>query len=327
MKKKPHFLWITDPWETLDHPRDTTLRLAQEAYRLGFKQSWANVRSIRYERNKVVIDSKPLISVPDSRESSDFKWGKLRTGSPCDFTSIQFRTDPPVDRAYLHPLQLLSLAVKDSKSTEVVNPLSVLLTLNEKMEAAALGSLMPPSLVSSQWEHLLQFGKMEGKTVLKPLDDAQSHGIELLEWKTPASRQKSKEILNRATAGFYAPVILQKYLKGISEGEIRLWFLDGKLLATVKKLPLSGDFRVNMDRGSQIIPYPLSSKEKKKASQISQHLKSRKIRLAAVDLIEDWVTDFNFTSPGLIFQMETLLNKNLARPIISALARPDFLSQ
>jgi glutathione synthase/RimK-type ligase-like ATP-grasp enzyme len=76
-----------------------------------------------------------------------------------------------------------------------------------------------------------------------------------------------------------------------------------------------------MDRGSQLAVHSLSSKETTIAEKTSRELKNRKIRLAAVDLIDDWITDFNFTSPGLIPQMEALLSINLARPVIEALTR------
>jgi len=210
-----------------------------------------------------------------------------------------------------------------SKKNQWVNPLEVLLLQNEKMEASCLGNLMAPSLVSSQWEYLLPFGRKLGRTVLKPLHEAQSHGIELLDWRTPEGVENAKGKLASATQQFQTPVILQIFLEAIAEGETRLWFLDGKLLAHVKKVPAIGDFRVNMDQrgpqGSRLALSTLTENEKKTVKQISRHLRTRKIRLAAVDLIENFITDFNFTSPGLIPLMESLLEVNLAKPIVRAL--------
>jgi glutathione synthetase len=319
-RKKNRLLWITDPWDTLDHPRDTTLRLAEEGLNLGIEQYWCDVKSIRLEGNLVCLDASQILSVESPRAPTCFEWGEIQTTSPDEFTSLHYRTDPPVDHAYLHPLQLLALGLRNARKCEVVNPLEILFQGNEKIEAATLSDLMPPCLVSSHWERLQAFGKNQGKTVLKPLFDAQSHGIELLDWSSPSGIEEAEKKLNLATSGFQAPVMLQMYLKGISEGELRLWFVDGKLLAAVKKHPITGDFRVNMDQGSRLSPVTLSKSEKLKASRIARHLRSRKIRLAAVDLIEGYVTDFNFTSPGLIPLMEDVLNKNLSRSIMKALA-------
>jgi glutathione synthase len=319
MKKKAKLLWITDPWSTLDHSKDTTLRLAQEADHLGAQQSWCDVKSIRLETGTVCFDTKPILSVAANRNSQGFEFGKLETSTASDFHQLHYRTDPPIDLAYLHPLQLLAFAVRGLKNCEIINPAEALIVQNEKFEAAALGDLMPPSLVSSQWDQMLKFGQSQGRTVLKPLHEAQSHGIELLDWRTQDSIENSRKMLKSVTHNLDTPIILQMYLEGIADGETRLWFLEGKLLACAKKHPITGDFRVNIDGGSRLTSARLSREETAIALKISKHLKSRKIRLAAVDLIEGYVTDFNFTSPGLITQMETVLNTNLALPIVTHL--------
>ena len=180
---------------------------------------------------------------------------------------------------------------------------------------------MPPTIASAEWEKLQAFGLAEQRTVLKPLHQAQSKGIELLDWQTEAGINRARGSLQAATDGFARPVILQRYLSGIAQGEQRLWFVDGKLLACARKLPLPRDFLIDMDRGSRLAPTELNAAEHKAAPLISRHLISRKIRLAAVDLIEGYITDFNFTSPGLIVQMEGILGENLARPIIQALMK------
>ncbi len=318
-KKRHQVLWITDPWETLDHRRDTTLRLMQEAQISGLTQWWCNVRSIRLDGSKVVLDAKKVIEIASERAPESFRFGPLRVMAPHSFTSIHYRTDPPIDLAYLHPLQLLHLALEGRSATELVNPAPVLFGLNEKFEASLLGKMMPPSIVSSQWEHLLKFGKKEGRTVLKPLHEAQSHGIHLLDWGTPAGVRQAEAKIRSISHDFSAPVLLQRYLEDILDGETRLWFLDGSLLATVKKLPLPGDFRVDIDQGSLLAPTTLTQKQSRLATKIAQHLKNREIRLAAVDLIGDWITDFNLTSPGLITLMEKTLQCNLAREIIQKL--------
>jgi glutathione synthase len=153
------------------------------------------------------------------------------------------------------------------------------------------------------------------------LHQAQSKGIELLDWQSEGGVTLARKALETATENFERPVVLQRYLAGIAKGEQRLWFVDGELLACVRKLPMPKDFRVDMDRGSRLAPTELTTPERKAATRIARHLKTHRIRLAAVDLIEGYVTDFNFTSPGLIPQMEGVLGENLARPIIKALMK------
>jgi glutathione synthase len=312
------FLFVIDPWPTLDHPKDTTLRLAEEAVAQGAEAYVSDLRTIRWDRDCVLLDARQILAVYPGRLEKSFKLSEPQACPPADFESIHYRTDPPVDLHYLHPLQILMMGVEGS-GVELVNPPELLCTGNEKLEATELADLMPATLAASEWEKLQAFGTEEGRTVLKPMHQAQSKGIELLDWQTEAGGKKARESLQAATENFERPVLLQRYLKGIEQGEQRLWFVDGKLLACVRKLPMPKDFRVDMDRGSRITPTELNAAERKASKRISAHLLKRGIRLAAVDLIDGFVTDFNFTSPGLIPQMEGVLGQNLAAPIIQAL--------
>lgn len=311
------FLWITDPWNTLDHRLDTSLRLALEAQELGAENFWCDVRSIRWEEGRVSLDARKLEIRSPERAPEDFALGEPSPAEPRAFSSLQYRTDPPVDLAYLHPLQLLGLDAK--ARARIVNPPSVLMMMNEKLEGALLGDLMPPTVVSSRWEALESFGRKQGQTVLKPLHQAQSKGVKLLDWRDSDSRDLARREIEAASSGFCQPVLLQRYLPGIADGEVRLWFIDGRLLAFARKLPLKGDFRVDIDRGSGLAPHRITTSERRIAARIGRLLRSSGTRLAAVDLIEGRVTDFNFTSPGLITQMERVLDTNLAGPIVKAL--------
>jgi glutathione synthase len=318
MTKKPfRFLWITDPWETLDHAKDTTVRLMQESLELGVPSFWCDVQSIRFESPSVLLDAYEVLEIGKTREKTSIRLGPAEAAAPNHFSSLQYRTDPPVDLAYQHPLQILRLGL--DPETELVNPWSALLCANEKLEAAFLQEFFPPTCVSSQWTALEAFGAKEGRTVLKPLHLAQSIGIELLDWKSDRSGARKK--IEAATDGFKRPVLLQRYLAGIAQGETRLWFLDGKLLASAKKLPLENDFRVNIDRGSRLAAHRPTLAEMKASAEIGQRLRGLGVRLAAVDLIENFITDFNLTSPGLITQMEEVTGKNLARFVIKALTK------
>ena len=315
------FLWITDPWETLDHAKDTTLRLAQESLSLGHENYWTDVKSIRRENSRTLLTAVRILDAGD-RQPGSFVLGPSRNFAPDQFQKLSYRTDPPVDLAYLHPLQILQMGLDSSKGAELINPAEVLFFGNEKLEGTVVHGLSPPTLASSEWDHLQSFGKREGRVVLKPLHEAQSKGVELLDFRNDSGTQAARAALEKITAGFQIPVLLQRFLEGIAEGEQRLWFLDGKLLACVRKRPKNGEFKIDMDRGGFLSPTRLNAQEKRAADKVGKHLRTLKVRLAAVDLIEAKVTDFNLTSPGLLTPMEGILGLNLARPVIERLARP-----
>ncbi len=318
--KAPHFLWVTDPWDTLDHPRETTLRLMEESLTLGFQNSWCDVRSVRWAEGKVLVDARAVEGIFPGRGSEAFRLSPPHATTPDHFTSIQYRPDPPVDLGYIHPLQLLVLGTEGKKHVEIVNSPATLLLLNEKLEGGHLGDLFPPTVVAASWDPLAHFGKAEGRTVLKPLNQAGTRGIELLDWRTPEAAEHAKTAITQATQQFTRPVQLQRYFEAIErDGEIRLWFLNGHVLAAVRKKPKQGEFRVNMDQGGTLALVELDADAKRTAARIGKRLRALEVRLAAVDLIEGFVTDFNVTSPGLLVQMEGLLGENLAKAIVESL--------
>ncbi len=315
------FLFVTDPWETLDHARDTSLRLMEECLNLGVEAWWSEHRSLRAEKGKIFLEARRLKKVASGRQAETFHWGNFQSMEPRRFQRILYRTDPPVDLEYLHPLQLLAAGLEEARGSELINPASVLFSQGEKLEAVLAGRLAPKSLISADSARLKSFGSQQGRTILKPLHEAQSKGVQLLDFTDEP--EKADEALRSATQGFRRPVVLQEYLPGIvKNGETRLWFLDGKLLAHVKKKPKSGDYRIDMDQGGTLAESTLSPREKNAIPVLARKLKSWRVRLAAVDLIDGKVTDLNFTSPGLLVPMEALLKKNLARTVVKALLKP-----
>ncbi len=333
-KNNHHVLWITDPWSTLDHPKDTSLRLMEESLKTGISTYWADVHDVFLENESVFVNAKALFEIantpPRPREAATFRFDEIQKLPLSFFSKVVYRTDPPVDLAYIHPLLIMRLCTpvakpgtkplkKNVKTIEFINPIEAILGTSEKLETFYIKGHHPPSMVSSQWKELSSFGVREQKTVLKPLNLAQSKGISLIDWQGD-SKEAVFELLKRATADFSTPVILQRYFAEIkTKGETRLWFVDGKLIACAQKVPKTGEFKIDMDAGSRLEKATLTAEQKRVVKKIGLQLMLRKIRWAAVDIIGTYITDYNITSPGLIVGMEALLKKNLAKLIIETL--------
>lgn len=320
VKQKP-WLMVTDPWKTLDHPQDTTIRLVEAAVRLKQPVCWGSSKTIRWSQGEVWIDAARMDAAMFSDSSS------LRRIAPpepathptriAEFEQIHYRVDPPVDLAYLHPLQMLAQAAR----RKLVNPPEAITLLSEKTLGNALPELSPRNLVSSDPERLRDFIEKEETVVLKPLHTAQSQGVMKLNRRDEV--QKISAALTQATEGYTRPCMLQEFLPAIQHGgETRLWFVDGKLLAAVQKVPAAGQFKIDMDQGSTLARASLTAKHRPGIRQISSLLNKHKIRLAAVDWIDGKITDLNLTSPGLIVGMEKLLGEDLASKIIKRLQKP-----
>ncbi len=311
-------LWVTDAWDTLDHPRDTTLRLVQEAVAGGEAASWCDPSGVRFESGRVLARCRRVRSTAAGREAAGWALDPPQDVEIAGFDLVLYRTDPPVDRRYFEHLQLLACCAGRG-GPELVNPAEVLLRCTDKLGPAALARAMPPTIVSSSWECLCAFGRAEGRTVLKPLGGAQSRGVQLLDWSTPAGRDGARHEIEAISGGLARPVLLQRFLAEVHDGEKRLWFVDGQLLAHVKKRPVEGTFLIDMDKGAACLACDLTLGEARLAGAIGEAFRAEGVRLAAVDVIAGQVTDWNLTSPGMLPTMERVLGRNLAAPVVRAL--------
>jgi glutathione synthase len=190
--------------------------------------------------------------------------------------------------------------------------------LNDDIRSAFRDDFRNVGRVDPVAARALSFLARERQAVLKPLHEAQSKGIHRLD---AAEIQSARARLQEATHNFSRPALLQEYLPGIAQGETRVWFVDGQILAVARKFPLQGDFRVQIDQGSRIEKAELDAAGKKAAAWAARLLRKWKVRLAAVDLIDGKITDFNVTSPGLIVQMEAALGRELAPAVIRTLSK------
>jgi glutathione synthase len=317
----PALLFVVDPWETLDHIQDTTLRLVEEAVLAGSRVAIAENRSIGLDRGVPYAEIREVTSVERPRTAENVRRGEPRWTAINEFDHVFYRTDPPVDLAYLLPLQILAAARgAGKKEPKIHSSPESLFFLNEKWGAFELGALFPRSLVSASIDRLGIFAAEVGKAVLKPLYLAQSKGVEVIDARSLGAGT-IRDRFRLATEGGRLPVIVQEFLPGIAKGETRLWFADGKLLASVKKVPRAGESIIDMDQGGKLAAVKLSVREIAAAKKIGTFLKRHTILFAAVDLIDGKITDFNHTSPGLLVAMETLLGKNLARPALRSILK------
>ena len=303
-------LWIADPFESLaPHLEDTTLRLMEESIKLGHQNTFASIHSLEQNQNLVTVMGFDTSTSPTTRiaiknpQQVDVK----------EFDQIHYRIDPPVDLAYLHPLQMLNQALGKKADQVITNSPTVLFTVNEKFAPLSWPKLSPRSWVGADWDEMVRFGKSLGKTVMKPLHSYQSKGIELLDWSDIVALKRSQTLLDQATQGFKRPILLQEFMNEIkTEGEIRVWFVDGKSIGAVRKTPPPDDFRISLDRGSKVVGCKDSELPQAAVAAVAKFLKAHKVRYSAVDFIGGKISDLNITCPGLLIEMEKVLSKNLA---------------
>lgn len=310
----PSFLWITDPWSTLDHSKDTTLRLMHEAINMGIPTFWSASDQLFSTQDRGCVSAAELKKKSDVQNlfNAEFKSVPLST-----FQQIHNRVDPPVDEKYRKLIdQLIALGATEK---QILNPPRLLKHQSEKIPPSELRAHTPRMLVVKDKQDIVLLEKTflnDSEVVSKPLHLAQSVGVE--KHPKPSSLAAWEKLLENLTKNFSEEILIEEFLPGIAQGEVRLWFAGEKLIAALKKYPKTGDFRVLIDEGSRVTAHTLSEEEKKIASDIGKVLKKEGILLAAIDLIGHKICDYNITSPGLLVQLEQVHGgKNFARDVLN----------
>ena len=313
-------LWITDPWSTLTHSQDTTLRLADEAQKLGVHTYWSGTDFIFGGDTDQLSDQLKVIPVTtDFITLSESALAKSAVNFPSSkFHQIHYRVDPPVDFNYTSTIE--KLIEKGVLETQILNPVALITKQSEKIPPNDLSHLAPKlSVIHDAAEARAAYAKFKNETklVTKPLNLAQSIGVK--QWDQPKSENDFIELLKAETAQWTTPILIEEFLPDIAKGEVRMWFAFGKFIAALKKFPKDGDFRVLIDEGSVVKAYTLNSDEEKLATEVGKSLKKAGVALAAIDFISGKICDYNLTSPGLLIQLEQVHQKNFAKDVILAL--------
>jgi glutathione synthetase len=313
-----NILWIINNYETLEHSCDSTLRMIQESILHGHDNHISDYLTLSNHNGRFEAIAQKVLEISNNRRKDEIILSKYCNVILDHYDIIIYRVDPPVDYSYINHLQIIYSFLNQTRKNLpfFINPIDQLLLYSEKYRHFDKFNIFPNTTISSNWSTLLTFGTSEKITVLKPINNAQNRGVMKLYWDKKKDIKENYLLLSQATNNFRIPIVLQEYLDVINEGEIRLWFANGKLKATAKKISKRHHFLFDIDNGDTLIPYKLTESESALAILISDYLISKKIFFAAVDLIANKVTDFNITSPGLIVEMEKVLGRNICEELI-----------
>ena len=306
-------LWITDPWSTLTHNNDTTLRLIQEAIALKIPTYWSSSDLVLNTKSKHTLNVFPCLTQLTSSTPPNFENGVEIEVSKFDL--IHYRVDPPVDFNYI---SLVDAILERDANAKIMSPPEILKHQSEKLPPKALLQYTPRLNAVLHKDDVIktyeQF-RHDEFMVTKPLNEAQSKGVK--KTAVPRSLEEFSGWIASETQNFTQPIVVQEYLPQVNDGEVRMWFACGRLVAALKKHPKSGDFRVLIDEGSKVAAYTLSPAEQKTCAAVGKVLDQQGVMMAAIDLIGGKISDYNITSPGLLIQLEQVHgNQNFAKVVL-----------
>ena len=312
---------VMDPIESIKTVKDSTFALLLEAQRRGHRLHYVRPGGLGLADARAQAHCAPL----QVHEHPD-RWhtiGEYVTRPLSSLDVVLMRTDPPVDAAYLHDTQILSLA--QGEGVLVVNDPQGLRDLNEKLAAFLFPQCCPPTLVSRNAVALRAFVAAQGEAVLKPLDGMGGRSI----FRASASDPNLNVILETLIHGGMSGsdpgrssqlVMAQRYLPEIRDGDKRILLIDGEPVPyCLARIPQGNEFRGNLAAGGRGEGRPLTERDRWIAAQVGPELKRRGMLLVGLDVIGDWLTEVNVTSPTCIRELDAQFGLNIAGLLFDAI--------
>ncbi len=305
---------VMDPIHTIKTTKDSTFAMLLEAARRGHRLHYVRPGglAVRDGQAYAVVASLTVRDVPGDHFSlGDWQEHVFGHGQV-----VLMRTDPPVDAAYLHDTQTLSLARR--QGALVVNDPQGLRDFNEKLAAQLFPQCCPPTLVSRDATALKGFVANQGEAVLKPLDGMGGRSI----FRTHAGDPNLNVILETLTDGGRHLAMAQRFIPEITEGDKRILLIDGvPATHALARIPQGDEFRGNLAAGGRGEGRPLTARDRWIAEQVGPLMRERGMLFVGIDVIGDWLTEVNVTSPTCIRELDAQFGLNIAGQLFDCIER------
>lgn len=232
------------------------------------------------------------------------------------FNVILMRKDPPFDINYIYSTYFLEWAEK--QGVLVVNKPKSLRDANEKLFVMNFPHCMPHTLITSNQSRIKDFIKQQQTTIIKPLDGMGGHNI----FKFRAGDSAINTTLKHLTDNGSTPIMAQEFLPAIVKGDKRILLIDGKPINyALARIPAKGSFKGNLAAGALGVGQPLSEHDYWLCQQIAPKLKAKGLMFVGLDVIGDYITEINVTSPTCIRELDAQFDLNIAGVLFDAIER------
>lgn len=229
---------------------------------------------------------------------------------------LLMRKDPPFDLEYIYSTYILEHA--ERLGTLVVNSPAALRNVNEKFFITHFPDCIAPTQVSRDMKILLDFIAQHESTIIKPLDGMGGHSI----FRVSASDPNTKVILETITKNETSYVMAQKYLPEIAAGDKRILMINGEPVPyALARIPAEGEVRGNLARGGSGIGIELSERDRWICKQVGPRLRELGLYFVGLDVIGDYLTEINVTSPTCIRELDSLYNIDISTQLLDALEK------
>ena len=299
-----------DPVGAININADSTFRLAEEAQARGHSLFYYTPEHLSYQEGRVMARGQSLTVRREQGNHADL--GPMEEVDLADFDVVWLRQDPPFDMFYITTTHLLE---RLSPGTLVVNDPFWVRNFPEKLLVLNFPELTPPTAIARDLETIKAFREKHGDVIVKPLYGNGGAGVFRI---TPEDRNLAS--LHEMFTGFSRePLIVQKFLPAVSKGDKRVILVDGEPVGAINRVPAEGETRSNMHVGGRPEKVGLTERDLEICAAIGPLLKEKGQIFVGIDVIGDWLTEINVTSPTGIQELERFDGVNIAGKIWDAI--------
>jgi glutathione synthase len=287
-----------DPIDTINIDADSTFALALEGQARGHALYHYLPRALTLRDGRLYASGRPLEVF--RRHGNHHQFGAFEELDLAGFDVVLMRQDPPFDMAYITATHLLEL-LPEAGPLVVNDPASVR-NAPEKLFVLRFKELMPPTLLSLDPDEIRAFWREHGDIVLKPLFGNGGAGVFHLR---PGDDNLSS-LLEMYASAYREPVMVQRYLPEVRAGDKRIILVEGEPVGAVNRVPPEGEARANLHVGGRAQKTELTEREREICAAIGPSLREQGLVFVGIDVIGDWMTEINVTSPTGIQEIARL---------------------
>jgi glutathione synthase len=308
MSKK--ILFITDPMRELKPQKDTSIFMMEEAISKGYKVFQAEMKHLYVDEGVVFADARNIIEIGTSQVQGIRK----EPTKVADFSFTIMRKDPPVDCDYINSLHLLGLA--ETQGAKVFNKPNSIKEFNEKIFAIHFKEYIPRTLITSNIEKIINFQANHEIIIVKPLDGMGGESI----FKMEDMEEENLDILLDMTEDETTQIVVQEFLPEIYKGDFRILIIHGKPFEkTLARIPQGESFKGNLAAGGKGVVKDINENQKRIAEEVGKFLMTKGINFAGIDMIGNYLTEINITSPTCAREIFDQSGKNPVTEYLSGL--------
>jgi len=302
-----NFVFLMDPLHTVIAEKDTSLALMVGAHERGHKVFFLPDGGMTRQNGKTIFNGVFLTPQLDSK--APFIDQKAKTLIEDEVDVIFVRSDPPFDGEYLLNTWLLDLL---PKRITVINDPAGIRSANEKIWATQFTRLVPPTCVSRNRGDILAFIQEQGEVVAKPTDGYGGRSV----FHIRKADSNKNVILETLTGRWSNEIIVQKYVPESKSGDKRILLLDGEPLGTLLRVQKEDDHRHNFFAGGKPHKTDINKRDLQIIEELKPHLKKLGLYFVGIDILGDYLTEVNVTSPTCLREINALYGLKLHQQVI-----------